>query len=268
MTGRAPSPVLAAIALLLCAATSAGAQVEAFRFDSSRVPLGRAFEYVKSNRDGTHRTQVTVFVPALDRIESLKWDSGGDVATLVSASMDWQRFSVSGFESRRLRRHGSDQVQGRLTTDTASRAIRVSFLPDSVTPVRAWPWHSYDFDFASLGAALPHLVDPQAGFVFARMDVVYAGDDVGFADLGPVEVGFEQRERRDGRDTRRYRIGGPGLLRTTGLLWTDARDGTLIEYELPIPDEPGFVDGRLRLLKTLTLTAAEWDAYKKARIAR
>jgi hypothetical protein len=253
--------------LLLCPGL-AGAQVDAFRFDSSRVPVGRAFEYVKSNRDGTHPTQVTVYVPAIDRLESLKWDSGGDVATLVSASLDWKHFSVRGFESRRLRRAGPEVLQGTLATDGTRPEIRVSFLPDSVITVRAWPWHSYDFDFASLGAALPHLPDPQAGFVFARMDVVYAGDDVGFADLGPVEVAFEQRERRDGRDTRRYRIGGPGLFNTTGLLWTDARDGTLIEYEIPIPDEPSFLDGRLRLTQTLELEAAEWEAYKKARIGR
>ncbi|HET8624564.1 MAG TPA: hypothetical protein VFM14_13455 [Gemmatimonadales bacterium] len=248
-------------------ATPAGAQASAFSFDSSRVPVGHAFEYVKSNRDGTHRTQVTVYVAALDRVESLKWDSGADAATLVAATMDWERFCVRGFESRRLRRHAPEVMQGSLTTDTARRAIRVSFLPDSEIAVGVWPWHSYDFDFASLGAALPHLVDPQAGFVFQRMDVVYSGDEVGFADLGPVEVAYEQRERRDGRDSRRYRIGGPGLLRMAGLLWADARDGTLVEYELPVPDEPGFVDGRLRLTNTLQLGPADWEAYKKARIA-
>ena len=100
------------------------------------------------------------------------------------------------------------------------------------------------------------------------MDVVYNGDELGFADLGPIEVTFEQRERRDGRETRRYRIGGPGLANTTGLLWTDTRDGTLVEYEIPIPDEPGFIDGRLRLTQTLQLTANEWKGYKRARIGR
>ncbi|MGH7628922.1 MAG: hypothetical protein ACREOF_05955 [Gemmatimonadales bacterium] len=100
------------------------------------------------------------------------------------------------------------------------------------------------------------------------MDVVYRGDDVGFADLGPVEVAFEQRERRDGRDTRRYRISGPGLANLTGLLWTDARDGTLVEYEIPIPHEPAFIDGRLRLAGTLDLAPNEWEAYKRAKFGR
>lgn len=253
---------------LLGLTTPAAAQVAAFSFDSARVPVGRAYEYVKSNRDGTHPTQVTVYVAALDRLESLKWDSGGEAATLVAATLDWERYSIRGFDSRRLRRREPEVVQGTLSTDTAPPAIRVSFLPDSAIPIRTWPWHSYDFDFAGLGATLPHLRDPQAEFVFARMDVVYVGDDISFGDLGPVEVAFEQRERRDGRDTRRYRIGGPGLANTTGLLWTDARDGTLVEYEIPIPDEPGFIDGRLRLTRTMELAPKEWEAYKRAKVGR
>jgi hypothetical protein len=253
---------------LLTLAAPLSAQVSAFTFDSGRVQVGRAYEYVKSNRDGTHPTQVTVYVAALDQLESLKWDSGGDEATLVSATLDWDHFSVRGFDSHRLRRNGPETVQGRLATDSTGHALRLSFLPDSAIPVRTWPWHSYDFDFASLGAALPHLSDRDGRFVFSRMDVVYNGDELGFADLGPIEVTFEQRERRDGRETRRYRIGGPGLANTTGLLWTDTRDGTLVEYEIPIPDEPGFIDGRLRLTQTLQLTANEWKGYKRARIGR
>jgi len=252
----------------LIAATPAFGQVAAFTYDSARLHVGRAYEYVKSNRDGTHATQVTVYVAAADRLESLKWDSGGDVATLVAATLDWDRYSIRALDSRRLRRDQSEVMQGKLVTDTTAAALRVSFLPDSAIPVRTWPWHSYDFDFASLGATLPHLSDPYGRFVFGRMDVVYRADDVGFGDLGPVEVVFEQRERRDGRDTRRYRIGGPGLANMTGLLWTDARDGTLVEYEIPIPDEPGFIDGRLRRTKTLDLTPKEWEAYKRAKIGR
>jgi hypothetical protein len=253
---------------ILVSARPAAAQISAFSYDSSRVPVGRAYEYVKSNRDGTHATQVTVYVAAVDRLESLKWDSGGDAATLVRATLDWERFSVRTLESRRLSRDGPDALQGTLTTDPERGALLVSFAPDSAIPVRMWPWHSYDFDLASLGATLPHLVDPESGFVFARMDVVYRGDETGFADLGPVEVTFERRETRGGRDTRRYRIGGPGLGGFWGVLWTDRRDGTLVEYELPVPDEPGFVDGRRRLVQTLELQPAQWEDYKRSRVAR
>jgi len=254
--------------VLAMLAVPAAAQVSAFSFDSTRVRVGRAYEYVKSNRDGTQPTQVTVYAAALDGLESLKWDSGGEAATLVVATLHWERFSIREFDSRRLRRHQPAMLQGTLRTDSSGAALRVSFMPDSTFPVRMWPWHSYDFDFASLGATLPHLADRDGRFVFARLDVVYNGDEMRFGDLGPVEVAFEQRERRDGRDTRRYRIGGPGLAGTTGLLWTDAADGTLVEYEIPIPDGPGYNDTRLRLIRTLELSAKEWEAYKRAKVAR
>jgi hypothetical protein len=261
---RIPAAALATLA----AAHPMAAQVTAFSYDSNRVSTGRAYEYVKSNRDGTHPTQVTVYVAAADRLESLKWDSGGDVATLVTATIDWERFSVRSLEARRLRRDGPDVVQGTLSTDADRGGLLVSFAPDSVVPIRMWPWHSYDFDFASLAATLPHLVDPEGGFVFARMDVVYRGDEIGFAELGPVDVTFERRETRAGWEARRYRIAGPGLAGMAGTLWTDRRDGTLLEYELPIPDEPGFIDGRLRLVKTLQLQPADWERYQRSKVSR
>jgi hypothetical protein len=53
-----------------------------------------------------------------------------------------------------------------------------------------------------------------------------------------------------------------------GTLWTDRREGTLLEYELPIPDEPGFIDGRLRLVKTLELKPADWESYQRSKVSR
>jgi hypothetical protein len=33
-----------------------------------------------------------------------------------------------------------------------------------------------------------------------------------------------------------------------------------------IPDEPGFTDGRLRLLEVTPMTAAQWESFKRARL--
>jgi hypothetical protein len=77
---------------------------------------------------------------------------------------------------------------------------------------------------------------------------------------------FAGREQRAGVPSRRYTIGGPGLEHATGMLWTDARTGWKLEYQLPVPDEPGFRDGRLRLERTETMTATEWAAYKRKHV--
>ena len=56
------------------------------------------------------------------------------------------------------------------------------------------------------------------------------------------------------------------LSNTVGTLWADATEGHLVEFELPIPDEPGFTDGRLRLLGVERKTPAEWESFKRARL--
>jgi hypothetical protein len=39
-----------------------------------------------------------------------------------------------------------------------------------------------------------------------------------------------------------------------------------VEFELPIPDEPDFTDGRLRLLAVEQMPPAAWEAFKRARL--
>jgi hypothetical protein len=255
------------VSLLLGSTTvPAAGQVDAFRFDSTSVPVGRVFEYVKSNRDGTHASPVSLYVAGIDRIESLKWSPGDSTATLVVAELDWDRFSVRRFESWGLARGAAPELRATLEADAGGTGVRISFQPDSLIPIRAWPWHSYDFDFASLNLAMPHLIDPESPFDFERVDVVYDGNPPGFADLGPVEVRFAAREERLGRQTRLYELSGRGLGDRRGSLWTAVDGGYVVEFELPFPDEPGFTDVRFRLQSITEISPADWEAYKRERI--
>jgi hypothetical protein len=263
MSARAVRLFLAAAAL---GPGVAAAQVGAFHFEADRVPVGRVYHYIKSNRDGSRPTHITLYVAATDRLEALKWDSGGEHATLVVAQMAWSRFSVRRLESWVVRGGHPDTLRGTLETDPRGEAIRISFFQDSLIPIGSWPWHSYDFDFASLGLTLPHLKNAEGTFTFARMDITYDGDRLGFRDFGPIHVQFEAHERRGDLLTRRYRMGGPGILDTEGFLWADARDGHIVEFEIPIPDEPGYQDGRLRLEGIGRITLSEWEAYKRAKV--
>lgn len=254
-----------AVASLLLAAAPAAAQLAALRFDSSKVPVGRVYQYLKSNRDGSHPGRVTVYVAGLDRLESLKWDDEIGWATFVVAEMDWKRFSVRRFESWDLRRGKHPMLKATLDTDQDG-AVSVSVLPGPPVKISVWPWHSYDFDFASLGASLPHRVDPEAEFRFSRTDFVQEEGNVRFAELGEVRLRYEGRELRGETKTRRYRLEGHGLSNTVGTLWADAAEGHLVEFELPIPDEPGFTDGRLRLLGIERKAPEEWGSFKRARL--
>jgi hypothetical protein len=256
------------VACLAGVALPAGAvaQVDAFRFDPDRVPVGRLFEYEKSNRDGTHAAPVSLYVVGRDRIESLKWAPGDTTATLVAAELDWSRFSVRRFESWGLTRGAEPELRAALEADSAGSGVRLSFQPDSLIPIHSWPWHSYDFDFASLGLAMPHLVDPEAGFRFQRADITYAQAGPPFADMGPVDVRFLGRDERGGLGTRAYELEGPGIGDHRGKLWSAVEGGHLVEFELPFPDEPGYTDVRVRLVAVSEMTAEGWEQYKRERI--
>lgn len=243
------------------------AQVEAFSFDSSRVPVGRVFHYVKSNRDGSHPGNVSLYVASPNRIESVKWSPGDTAVVMVAAELDWRRFSPRRLESWLLPRGNAPQLRATLDSETDGSGVRISFQPDQLIPIHHWPWHSFDFDFASLNLALPHLRRPEEPWTFGRSDVTYQSTGAPFADFGLVEVRFVNREQRDGRAVRRYELRGPGVQDQQGTLWVALDDGHLMEFEMPFPDEPGYRDVRLRLNSTGLLSLAEWEDFKRTRTA-
>lgn len=253
--------------LQLAAPSQAAGQLEAFRHDPARVPVGRVYEYVKSNRDGSNAGRISLHVAGADRLESLKWAPGDTVATLVVATMDWARFSVRRLESWVLVRGAAPALRATLDTDSSGSGVRVSFSPDSLLPIRGWPWHSYDFDFASLNLAFADLIQPEAPFTFQRADIVYAESWPPFADMGPVNVRFVRREQRSGLETRAYELDGPGLQDRLGRMWVSVTGSYLVEYEFPFPDEPGYIDVRLKLDRIRRATAAEWEESKRSRVS-
>jgi hypothetical protein len=103
MKPRMFATVFGVIALL--SGLPAIAQLSAYRFKPARLPVGTVFTYEKSQLDGSHLTRVSVYVAAVDRVESLKWDPDGDEATLVQAVIDWPRFSVRRFDAWHLARN-------------------------------------------------------------------------------------------------------------------------------------------------------------------
>lgn len=252
--------------LLTLAPSLARAQVDAFRYDETRVPVGTLYEYVKSNRDGTRSTPISLYVVGRDRIESLKWAPGDTTATLVAAALDWDRFSVRRFESWGLAMGVEPELRATLETDSAGTGVRLSFQPDSLISIHGWPWHSYDFDFASLGLAMAHLVDPETPFRFQRADITYDEAGPPFADMGEVEARFAGYEERAGHWSRLYDLEGPGIQGHRGKLWTAVEGGHLVEFELPFPDEPGFTDVRVTLSSVSRLSLEEWEGYKRERI--
>jgi hypothetical protein len=256
----------AIVAAIFALVATAEAQTQLLQFNPAKVPQGKVLHYRKSNLDGSHLTNVSVYVIDEERLESLKWDLGATQATLVSARMDWKRFSVREFQSTHLERGKPPEQRATLTANADGTQLKVSFLNGRTVKVHHWPWHSYDFDFASLGLALAHLRDPRADLIFWRTDVVFIGEGTDFAEVGGIRLHFESMELRDRQQVRRYSIGGAGLEHRYGTLWTDATSGLMIEYQIPIGDEPGYKDVHLRLDRMQEMTRDQWEAFKKAKI--
>lgn len=265
MTRRTFLPPLALLLALLHPPAVTG-QVDAFAVDTGRVPVGRLYEYLKSNRDGSRPSMVSLYVAGPSRIESLKWAPRDTTASLVVALMDWTRISVHRLESWMLARGTEPRLRAALDTDTSGLGVRVSFQPDSLLPISRWPWHSYDFDFASLNVAFAFLREPERPFVFERADITYADAGPPFADLGEVEVRYLRTETRSGIAVRLYELDGPGLSGRQGRLWVAVQGGHFVEYTFPFPDEPGYTDVRLQLRAMRRVTPAEWEAYKRERV--
>jgi hypothetical protein len=257
---RASAFLFAALALLACAPVSA--QLSAYQFEPAKVPVGKVFHYEKSMLDGSHATCISVYVAGQDRIEALKWDRGGDEATLVLARLDWSKFSVQRFDAWYLARDAVPEL--RATLDVNGEEMSMSLMNEPVK-LSHWPWHSYDFDFTSLNLTLPHLRDPEADLAFWRTDFVYADPPV-VAEIGEIRLHFERNERRAGKAVRRYSLGGAGLQDTRGYWWADIHTGLLVEYEMPVGDEPGYDNVRVKLSGSEQMSSEDWEVFKRAAV--
>lgn len=232
------------------------------RFDPAKVPVGRVYHYLKSNLDGTHPAHIHLYVRTATALEAFKVDQGDTDATLVLAEMNWDRFSVRRFGSTRVNAAGERTVRATLTQegDTDRYVLKLDDMVHVAT-VGQWPWHSCDFDFASLALTLPHLVHPERPHTFGRSDFIQAGGPPRFGDLGAVTLTYQGNETRKGAACRKYRIDGPGLDDKGGLLWADKAASHIVEFEIAIPDEPGFTSVRMALESVETMTAEQWPAF-------
>jgi hypothetical protein len=260
------SQFMAFAVALLVASTAVRAQTTQFAFDPTKMPVGEVFHYEKSTIDGQQSTRVSVYVLDRERIESLKWENRATSATLVQARMDWPRFSIREFKSWQLERGVPPELKGTLEANHDGTKLDVSFIEGRTVKISRWPWHSYDFDFVSLGLTLPHLRNPEADVIFWRTDVVFVGEGMDFAEVGGIRLHFEANELRNDRELRRYSIGGAGLEHRYGKLWTDVRSGNMVEYQIPVGDEPGYRDVHVRLDRTETMSPSQWESFKRAMI--
>jgi len=257
-----------ALASLVClqdprpAVPAPAVQVHGFTYRSGALPVGRVYHYRKSNLDGSHASEIDLCVAGETRLESLKHHPEDAHATLVTAELDWEVFSVRRFTNHRVGADGARTLMAELAVSADRRKLGGKAGELTLEcELPGFPWHSYDFDLSSLNLALRFLSEPEGECELEIVDPVQDEQGPRLAARGKVTLAYEEDEERNGLACRRYLLDGPGLEHRGGALWVAKGDDPfLVAYEIDLPDEPGMQSGRLEWLGSETLTAEQWAA--------
>lgn len=251
---------------LLFLVTSVKAQVEKYGLPAGFSDRGTIYVYQKSNWDGSHASQIFLYVEDSNRLQSFKWTKGDEVATLVTADIDWSNYSISKITNHRYAKGKEPQLIATLWFDGAKKInIEVGPMRDSLALTQL-PWQSYDFDFAGLGFAWRALKNKKDGFHFHIADAAMVEGNVKFVNKGLANVAYKEEVLLDGQPCFLYDINGPGLENKGGQIWINAATFMIEQYKIELPDEPGFENGMLKLMRTGKMSKEEWESFKKGAV--
>lgn len=241
---------------------SALSQLTKFQQPANFSDLHTVYEYKKSNWDGTHSSTIFLYVADSNRLESFKWAKGEDVATLVTADIDWTLFSVKKFTNYKLKHSNAPTPVAVLKMEGNSKVkVEVREMRDSLL-LTDLPWQSYDFDFAGLGFTWRALKDKKDSFHFHIADAGMVNGNMAFINKGRVQVSFTGYEKLNGKECMKYSVDGPGLENKGGSIWINPSNFMIGQYKIALPDEPGFENGMLQLVKAEKMHPKEWEAFK------
>ncbi|BDX05622.1 hypothetical protein [Planctobacterium marinum] len=256
--------------LLLLFSTGTIATAEHFpgKFEEKRVPQNTLLQYKKSNIDGSHESQIALYYHDALNIEAFKWTPGNARGTSVNATISAKTLNVIEFSAASVMADGSIIPRAQLRETSPTRFSVQLGEQNTETTLNATLWHSYDFDFASLGFAYRHLSDPRADFNFSILDLDMNKSPPPFIKFGDVVMRFENNEVKLGKNAAHYTINGYGLDNRGGNIWFDSQSKHLLLFEIEKPDERGFTSNRLELVKTATMSAKQWQEFKVSRLTK
>lgn len=227
--------------------------------DPAPPPVGRLFDYVRSNRDGSEAETIRVWSLG-DRVEVAKMRDRCTDAALVTATMDLQSGYARQLVAGRLNRDGTQRRIGVLDYDMTGGRVVAKLDPAAGGMAdEAWlgpgPWHLYDYDLASLTVLGPR----EAKDFSFELAMVWPDDGADFLKaIGRVDLRFSERETHDGRELLRFEVGGPAFAGGGGVIWFDAVGGEIAEAQLSRPNHAGYKDFKLLLVGRARVDEAGW----------
>lgn len=252
------------IVFIIISSVTVTAQLNKFDKPGPFTDKHLLYEYKKSNWDGTHSSSVFLYVADSNRLESFKWSEGDEVATLVTASINWNTYSVSEFQNHKLKKGLTPEFIARLKGDKNLK-IEVGEMRDSLL-IAELPWQSYDFDFAGLSFIWRSLKNKKDQFWFHIADVAMVNGNPKFVNKGKVTVNFIGHEKVNNKQCLKYFADGPGLENKGGYIWVNQENFMIEQYKIALPDEPGFENGMMQLVKTDKMSLQQRESFKKNKL--
>ncbi len=257
--------MMAALALLPGCATGPAGHIT----DASHSVVGRSWHYVRTNIAGGEDEQIYVHRAAADRIEVYKMRNRCARAALVTATIDPLTGVATGFEAATVEPEAGREPYAWLTVDGNRLEARLGTGPDaqrSSATIEKTPWHDYDYDLATLSAALQLRAGSRAPFSFG-MTMMWPDESGNWAIhwLGEANATFTAAEPHLGNDSLRFEVQGTAFGEAGGgPLWIDARSGTIVDAQWGRPNHHEYRDFRLRLIAQLPQGEAAWIALLRS----
>ncbi len=175
-------------------------------------------------------------------------------------------FSIRRFENWKIEKNKEPLFRAFLESVNPGK-VRIEFgeIKDT-TAIEAYPWHSYDFDFSGLGFSWRAVKDKRKDFSFHIADAMMNDGKPSFGNKGAGHVKFELEESINDKKYLKYSINGEGLANKGGTIWIDPVTWMIQRYKIALPDEEGFKNGYLNLLKKEKMSPEAWDKFIREKV--
>ncbi len=235
-------------------------QPRAANFDRNKSLIGKALIYTKSNIDGSNFGNIAVYHHDFFEVESFKWHDKQNHGTVVKAEFNPETLIVKNFKAYQMDSAGKNTQTATLRTD---RFVIETQIGDSrqTFHTHGKAWHSYDFDFTSLGYIFPYLRNKHF-YQFEVNDLDLSVSPPPFKNFGPASLSQRKATKYLNKKAWRYLINGEGLDMRGGYIWFDKKTGVLLGFEIQKPDEPGYQSGKLTLQSIKELSPEQWRTFQ------
>lgn len=223
---------------------------------------GLAYNYVKSNIDGSNAAKEWVYYPTSARSESFKiyrFARLQKATDLVCADYD-----LSDFQAKHIAAYLVDITGNRKLNAEGfiedSNLFKQSFRgKDYSIRIGTIPSYNYNFDWVDLITMYPYLKDKDKEFTTG---ILVPDSKLRFVYAGTVMFSYVGKETYDGKPCRKYSVTIQGFENKPGHLYADVETDEVREIAMPIQNNPSlYTSFKYKLVGKSTMTSTEWDSF-------